>query len=76
MAEHSVPTPLPAKDSSVLPEIDEKALSSDVNSVPETPPNHDWTEEEEKAVVKKIDFLVMPLLMLAFFALQLDRGNM
>jgi hypothetical protein len=35
-----------------------------------------WTEEEEKALVKKIDFLVLPILMLAFFALQLDRGNM
>ncbi|KAL2125017.1 hypothetical protein VTJ04DRAFT_1382 [Mycothermus thermophilus] len=34
-----------------------------------------WTEEEEKALVKKVDFLVLPILMLAFFALQLDRGN-
>ena len=36
----------------------------------------DWTEEEEKQLVRKIDSIVMPLLMLAFFALQLDRGNM
>ncbi|KAK3330042.1 alternative sulfate transporter [Apodospora peruviana] len=34
-----------------------------------------WTEGEEKRLVRKIDFLVMPLLMLGFFALQLDRGN-
>ncbi|KAK3905782.1 hypothetical protein C8A05DRAFT_30412 [Staphylotrichum tortipilum] len=34
-----------------------------------------WTEAEEKALVRRIDFLVMPLLTLAFFALQLDRGN-
>jgi hypothetical protein len=35
-----------------------------------------WTEAEEKALVRRIDFLVMPLLILGFFALQLDRGNM
>lgn len=36
----------------------------------------DWTEGEERALVRKIDLLVMPLLMLSFFALQMDRGNM
>ncbi|KAH8808667.1 alternative sulfate transporter [Xylogone sp. PMI_703] len=35
----------------------------------------DWTEEEEKKVVRKLDCIVMPLLMLGFVALQLDRGN-
>ncbi|KAL2132613.1 hypothetical protein VTI74DRAFT_3603 [Chaetomium olivicolor] len=34
-----------------------------------------WTEEEERALVRRIDFLIMPLLILGFFALQLDRGN-
>lgn len=33
-----------------------------------------WTEEEETRLRRKIDRLVMPLLMFAFFALQLDRG--
>ena len=33
-----------------------------------------WTEQEEKKLVRKIDRLVMPLLMFAFFGLQLDRG--
>ena len=36
----------------------------------------DWSEDEERKLVRKIDSIVMPLLMLAFFALQLDRGNM
>lgn len=36
----------------------------------------DWTEGEEKRLVRKIDFIVMPLLMVGFFALQMDRGNM
>ncbi|KAH6983584.1 major facilitator superfamily domain-containing protein [Ilyonectria sp. MPI-CAGE-AT-0026] len=35
----------------------------------------DWTEEEEKRLVRKVDFLVMPALILGFAALQLDRGN-
>ncbi|KAK0656875.1 alternative sulfate transporter [Cercophora newfieldiana] len=34
-----------------------------------------WTEEEEKALVRRIDLLVMPLLIMGFFVLQLDRGN-
>ena len=34
-----------------------------------------WTEEEEKRLQRKIDRLIMPLLMFAFFALQLDRGK-
>lgn len=66
-----------SKSETVL--ADEKALSgadsqgsrSDVER-----PELDWTEKEERALVRKIDLLVMPLLMLGFFALQLDRGNM
>ncbi|KAM0555915.1 hypothetical protein ACHAPJ_006317 [Fusarium lateritium] len=34
-----------------------------------------WTEDEEKAVVRKLDFILMPLLVLGFFSLQLDRSN-
>ncbi|KAF5625865.1 nicotinamide mononucleotide permease [Fusarium tjaetaba] len=35
----------------------------------------DWTEEEEAKLIRKVDFTIMPLLVLGFFALQLDRGN-
>ncbi|OTB04734.1 hypothetical protein M426DRAFT_261698 [Hypoxylon sp. CI-4A] len=35
----------------------------------------DWTEEEERAVKRKLDFILLPILGLAFFALQMDRGN-
>ncbi|KAI1779043.1 MFS general substrate transporter [Hypoxylon cercidicola] len=35
----------------------------------------DWTEAEELAVKRKIDFILLPILGLAFFALQMDRGN-
>lgn len=34
-----------------------------------------WTHEEERQLVRKLDLLVMPLLVVAFFALQLDRGK-
>ncbi|KAI9733997.1 MAG: hypothetical protein M1834_002654 [Cirrosporium novae-zelandiae] len=35
----------------------------------------DWPAEEEIKVKRKVDFIFLPLLMLAFFALQMDRGN-
>ncbi|KAI2638003.1 MFS general substrate transporter [Hypomontagnella submonticulosa] len=35
----------------------------------------DWTEAEERAVKRKLDFILLPVLGLAFFALQMDRGN-
>lgn len=43
----------------------------------ETSTRHDliWTAEKERRLVRKLDRLVMPLLIIAFFALQLDRGT-
>ncbi|KAJ5594435.1 uncharacterized protein N7459_000643 [Penicillium hispanicum] len=38
-------------------------------------PEFEWTEEEEKAVVWKIDWRVCTFACMTFFALQLDRGN-
>ncbi|KZV92862.1 MFS general substrate transporter [Exidia glandulosa HHB12029] len=35
----------------------------------------DWTRDEEARAKRKVDFIVLPLLMLGFFCLQLDRGN-
>ncbi|KAH8663977.1 major facilitator superfamily domain-containing protein [Xylariales sp. PMI_506] len=35
----------------------------------------DWSEAEERAVKRKLDFILLPVLGLAFFALQMDRGN-
>lgn len=35
-----------------------------------------WTPEEEKKVLRKVDFLVLPILWLCYVMLQLDRGNM
>ncbi|KAJ5639708.1 uncharacterized protein N7484_007570 [Penicillium longicatenatum] len=38
-------------------------------------PEFEWTEEEEKAVVRKIDWRICTFACMTFFALQLDRGN-
>ncbi|KAJ5820266.1 hypothetical protein N7474_005857 [Penicillium riverlandense] len=38
-------------------------------------PDFEWTEEEEKKVVRKIDLRVCTFACVTFFALQLDRGN-
>ncbi|KAK3687027.1 hypothetical protein LTR37_019236 [Vermiconidia calcicola] len=50
-------------------------LEHDSRSSPPTRNGLAWTAEEERRVVRKLDRLVMPLLIIAFFALQLDRGN-
>ena len=56
-----------------IPDI---AASDGSSSPSRTVEEVDWTPEEEKRVVRKIDSLVLALLTLSFFALQLDRGNM
>ncbi|KAI0461099.1 hypothetical protein LJB42_001114 [Komagataella kurtzmanii] len=35
----------------------------------------DWTDEEERRLVRRVDFILIPLLFWAFFILQIDRGN-
>ena len=35
----------------------------------------EWTPHEENRLVMKLDLIVMPLLMVVFLALQLDRAN-
>ena len=59
-------------------DVDEKQIAgteSDSDANHEQPVK-DWTDEEEKRLVRKVDGIVMPLLIAAFFVLQLDRGNM
>ncbi|KAK1755606.1 MFS general substrate transporter [Echria macrotheca] len=38
-------------------------------------PNAEWTEQEERRVVRKLDWKICSWVCLMFFALQLDRGN-
>ncbi|KAJ6085068.1 hypothetical protein N7499_004697 [Penicillium canescens] len=38
-------------------------------------PDFQWTEQEEKKIVRKIDLRVCTFACVTFFALQLDRGN-
>ena len=38
-------------------------------------PKADWTDKEEKHVIRKLDLRICSWACLMFFALQLDRGN-
>ncbi|KAL4981426.1 major facilitator superfamily domain-containing protein [Aspergillus falconensis] len=38
-------------------------------------PDFDWTEDEEKRLVRKVDWRICTFACITFFALQLDRGN-
>ncbi|KAK4699479.1 hypothetical protein P7C70_g6782, partial [Phenoliferia sp. Uapishka_3] len=35
----------------------------------------DWTDAEERAVLRKLDMIIMPLVTFGFFCYQLERGN-
>ncbi|KAJ5740047.1 hypothetical protein N7533_012831 [Penicillium manginii] len=58
--------------------FDEKHINEKVIDSPPSEIDHgivkDW-DEEESAVRRKIDFILLPTLALAFFCLQMDRGN-
>ncbi|KAF7521602.1 hypothetical protein PCG10_008217 [Penicillium crustosum] len=59
--------------------FDEKyKIGEQVIDSPPSEPDHgivkDW-DGEESAVRRKIDFILIPILAVAFFALQMDRGN-
>ncbi|KAH6001583.1 hypothetical protein HBI83_211270 [Parastagonospora nodorum] len=62
----SVSVPLEGVDEKQLAPICSRSDQAEVVS---------WTTEQEAKVVRKLDFYLMPLLVLGFFVLQLDRGN-
>lgn len=39
-------------------------------------PNFTWSPEEERKVIRKVDFYLLSVLCAMFFGLQLDRGNL
>ncbi|BGP19086.1 hypothetical protein JCM10213v2_007173 [Rhodosporidiobolus nylandii] len=57
--------------------VDEKGSFDSPSSAPAVleVPDKDWTDAEERAVRRKLDLIVLPLLMLGFFVFQLERGN-
>ncbi|KAJ5902579.1 hypothetical protein N7495_003107 [Penicillium taxi] len=71
MSEASLEQKLPAQDiSSEKHNADEPYVDNETAIIAK-----DWDESEEASVKRKIDFILLPCLALAFFALQLDRGN-
>ncbi|KAL1873987.1 hypothetical protein VTK73DRAFT_638 [Phialemonium thermophilum] len=65
-------TPVDEKHVKLRPDIQVSSGSDTENA---DSADQDWTDEEEKALVRKIDLIVMPLLILGFYSLQMDRGN-
>ncbi|KAF4339013.1 nicotinamide mononucleotide permease [Fusarium beomiforme] len=55
--------------------VDDCSSADKESNGPEQRPLIDWSEAEERAIVRKLDLLIMPLLIAGFFVLQLDRGN-
>lgn len=53
---------------------DEPTVIENVTITPTSDPP-DWTPEEERKAKLKVDLILLPILGLAFFALQMDRGN-
>ncbi|KAJ4221462.1 hypothetical protein NW759_006709 [Fusarium solani] len=47
-------------------------IDSDDSTRNQTP---EWSAKEERSLVRRIDFAVMPLLIIGFSVLQLDRSN-
>ncbi|KPM35928.1 hypothetical protein AK830_g10651 [Neonectria ditissima] len=52
-----------------LHKMDQEKTTSDQVIIP------DWSYEAEIKVKRKIDFIILPTLMIGLFALQLDKGN-
>lgn len=53
----------------------EKAYASTTVQGPDTHPEQDWTQEEERVIVKKADWRVFPMLCVVFGLSLLDRSN-
>ncbi|KAJ6157369.1 hypothetical protein N7470_004961 [Penicillium chermesinum] len=70
----------PASDSASSSSLEEhrgevKKPKEDYEGYHRWDPNFDWTEKEEKDVLKKIDWRICTFACITFFALQLDRSN-
>ncbi|KUL81826.1 hypothetical protein ZTR_09059 [Talaromyces verruculosus] len=56
----------------------EPVSDGDVTAVESDSPGDiivDWDQKEEARIRRKVDFILLPILGLAFFSLQVDRGN-
>lgn len=77
----------PSLEVKALP-VDEKSSPTFIEKVPleevhevssddeAARPIKDWTDAEETRVRRKLDCVIIPLLIMGFVALQWDRGNM
>jgi hypothetical protein len=80
--DHEVKTPISIEDIALSESVfDDDGLSTyyrpreDYEGYHRFDPKAVWTKEEEKALVRKIDWRIMAWCCIMFIALQLDRGN-
>lgn len=73
---------LPPEDNAAMAEVFDNEGEKDIRRPIESyegyhryDPDFQWTSEEEKRLVRKLDFKICAFVCLCFFALQLDRGN-
>lgn len=52
----------------------ESSINGEQQYLEESEYTKDWTDEEEKRVVRKLDVTVLFLLVFGFFCFQLERG--
>ncbi|WKT40061.1 MFS transporter superfamily [Fusarium oxysporum f. sp. vasinfectum] len=57
------------------PQVDSSIIKTGAEESQSPLPTCDWTDKAEVKLRRKIDFTILPMLMLGLFALQLDRGN-
>lgn len=70
------------RDAKDLPKEDQSASSDDIQYEPSDAAvlssdryAQDWSAAEERKLVFKLDAIIMTILILAFFCMQVDRGN-
>ena len=74
-ADRNDPTPRTMDPYTVNSHVADKDVLEEPEDVKPIDLQADWTLAEEKRAKRKLDCLLMPLLVLGFFCLQLDRGN-
>ncbi|RKK72136.1 hypothetical protein BFJ69_g10399 [Fusarium oxysporum] len=57
------------------PQVDSSIIKTGAEESQSQLPTCDWTDKAEVKLRRKIDFTILPMLMLGLFSLQLDRGN-
>ncbi|ETS84140.1 hypothetical protein PFICI_02165 [Pestalotiopsis fici W106-1] len=72
MASHLTQPAPKAGETAIIEPKPESAMYIDASR---TELSVDWSAAEELRAIRKVDFFILPLVMMGFFSLQIDRGN-